>query len=70
MAPSDAKFAQRTVAAAVQRRNPDSAKRDERNAYLAKQTDWKGTCQKCKETVRGTIAEISAHSCIESEVTP
>jgi hypothetical protein len=29
--------------------------------------DWRGVCQFCKKTLRGTAAELMAHSCPEFE---
>ncbi len=63
MAPAGNERAQRAVAAAFDRRTPDPGIREQRNAYLAKQSDWKAECQGCKAKLKGTIAEIEAHAC-------
>lgn len=38
----------------------DLAKLD---AFNEQATDWYATCPKCKHELRGTLAEIKAHSC-------
>ncbi len=69
-APVGNEHAQRAIAAAIGRRTPDPGVRERRNAYLAKQSDWKGECQSCKAALRGTIAEIEAHVCEGGEKAP
>lgn len=27
--------------------------------------DWRGTCSKCKQIIKGTVREITAHQCEE-----
>jgi len=45
--------------------------RKARNAFLEQQSDWKGDCQRCGETLRGTLDTIRAHAnvCAEAEGT-
>ena len=67
MVGSDAEFAQRAIASALRRHNPDSAVREARNEYLERQSDWSGDCQRCGAKLRGTLAQIRAHVCPEAE---
>ena len=45
--------------------DPDIA--EKREAFLDKQTDWKGQCKYCKQSLVGTRAQLAAHHCQEYE---
>ena len=32
----------------------------------AKFDDWRGTCSKCKQIIKGTVQKIMTHKCLES----
>jgi hypothetical protein len=49
--------------AAIRRRRPDAEIISDRNAYLAQQDDWYGTCHFCKQKFTGTMADLVEHRC-------
>ena len=40
---------------------------EKREAFLDKQTDWKGQCKYCKQSLVGTRAQLASHRCQEYE---
>jgi hypothetical protein len=60
---SDQEFLERVREAAMRLRHPDAEIVSNRNAYLAQQNDWYGTCQFCKQKFTGTMADLLEHRC-------
>jgi hypothetical protein len=53
--------------ASLRRRHPDPEAIAERNETLQGFDDWGGDCGFCKRKLKGTPAELAAHSCPEYE---